>query len=315
MAWLLLINTVSGQNGSLRLRLWRQLKAIGAAALRDGVYVLPESPTRLAALEALRDELTAAEGTAYVVQLPEQPEALENEWRTLFDRSEEYREWSDTLRLLIESPPDTESDARRQLRQRSKDLDAIQAIDFFPHEASDQAARLFESAERQLIRHYSPDEPVPEQQKSITHLALDDFHGKRWATRARPWVDRVASAWLIKRFIDNDAQFIWLTDIKACPDDALGFDFDGATFSHVGELVTFQVLLASFKLDRDAALQRMGTMVHALDVDGESPPEAAGFEALLTGARARLTNDDELLGEISAVLDSLYAYFQLEVTK
>lgn len=312
MAWLLLINTVSGQNGSLRLRLWRQLKAVGAAALRDGVYLLPVDQALQTALKQLRDELVAAEGTAYVVQLPEQNAEIEAEWRTLFDRSAEYREWSDALRRLIDAPPAGESEARRQLRQRGKELDAIKAIDFFPSEAREQSERTWEIAERQLIRHFSPDEPTPEPTKNIRRLKIVDFQGKRWATRARPWVDRVASAWLIKRFIDRDAEFIWLSDIKTCPADAFGFDFDGATFSHVGELVTFQVLLASFALDRDVALTRLGAMVHALDVDGESPPEAAGFEALLTGARSRLTNDDELLAEISGVLDSLYAYFQLE---
>jgi hypothetical protein len=149
----------------------------------------------------------------------------------------------------------------------------------------------------------------------IPHRRRADYQGKTWATRARPWVDRVASAWLIQRFIDSDASFLWLTDITTCPGDALGFDFDGATFTHVGDCVSFEVLLSSFDLNNDPALARLAALVHALDVDGEATAEGAGFEAILAGARARIPNDDALLLEMSAALDSLYAYFQSDKTK
>lgn len=308
MAWVLLITTMRGRNGGLRLRLWRQLKAVGAEALRDGVYLLPDSPARRAVLEQLRDQLVAAAGAAYVVPVPEQETGIESTWRALFDRAAQYRHWSQAVQALLDAPPATESDARRQLRQRGRELDTLRANDFFPGTASAQAERLWSHAQRTVIRQYSPDEPVPEPQHAVPRLSPDDFKGRRWATRARPWVDRVASAWLIARFIDRGAQFLWLADSKACPADALGFDFDGARFSHVGELVTFQVLLASFGLDRDAALVRIGAMVRTLDLNLDPSPEAAGFEMLLKGARNRLANDDELLREMSSVLDSLYAY-------
>jgi hypothetical protein len=93
-----------------------------------------------------------------------------------------------------------------------------------------------------------------------------------WGTRQHLWVDRVASAWLITRFIDNEATFVWLAKPSDLPRGAVGFDFDGAEFTHVSELVTFEVLLASFGLDGDEALQRIGTMVHGLDVGGRRPP-------------------------------------------
>src|SRR5574337_918282 len=96
-----------------------------------------------------------------------------------------------------------------------------------------------------------------------------------WATRARPWVDRLASAWLIRRFIDPEARFLWLTRPEDCPPEALGFDFDGAAFTHVGARVSFETLLASFGLEA-GALQRLGLLVHFLDVGGIQPPEAAG---------------------------------------
>jgi hypothetical protein len=144
----------------------------------------------------------------------------------------------------------------------------------------------------------------------IARLDASSYQGRTWATRRRPWVDRVASAWLIQRFIDRDARFQWLSQPSDCPKGALGFDFDGAAFTHVGERVTFETLMASFDLEQDAALMRVAALVHQLDVGGEPVAEAAGFEAVLAGAHQRLDEDDALLAEMSKMLDSLYAYFQ-----
>src|SRR5438445_502256 len=120
------------------------------------------------------------------------------------------------------------------------------------------------------------------------------------------------SAWLIRRYIDPLARFLWLDSPADCPADALGFDFDGAAFTHIGERVTFEVLLASFGLEPERGLQRLGAMVHALDVGGAFVPEASGFEAMLAGARQRAVDDDQLLAEIGVVLDALYAHFSNE---
>ena len=130
--------------------------------------------------------------------------------------------------------------------------------------------------------------------------------------RQGPWVDRVASAWLIRRFIDRQARFFWLAAPADCPQDALGFDFDGAAFTHVGDRVTFETLMAAFSLDGDAALRRLAALVHQLDVGGESVPEGSGFEAVLAGARERLVDDDALLAEMGGTLDSLYIHFKCE---
>jgi hypothetical protein len=130
-----------------------------------------------------------------------------------------------------------------------------------------------------------------------------------WATRRHLWIDRVASAWLIQRFIDKKARFLWLASPVDCPADALGFDFDGAAFTHIGERVTFEVLLASFGLERDAGLAGIAAIVHALDLGGEQVPEAIGFEAIMTGMRQRLPDDDDLLAEMGSVFDALHAHF------
>jgi len=310
ITWSLLVATLPGQNSGLRVRFWRQLKSAGAAILRDGVYLLPQRDDLKQELEQLRAELAAAGGSAYLLQLPQQDAELENEWTALFDRAEGYAECRETLDQLLKGLPEwSEAEARRQLRLWRKSLDAVVAIDYFPGEPREQALRAASDAEARLTRHYSPDEPVP-RRGAIPRLARREFQGRRWATRRRPWVDRIACAWLIQRFIDNDASFVWLADVRRCPKDALGFDFDDATFTHVGDKVTFEVLLHAFALEKDAALQRLGQLIHALDAGGEPPAEAAGFEAVLGGARARIDDDDHLLVEMSRVLDSMYVHFQ-----
>jgi hypothetical protein len=127
-----------------------------------------------------------------------------------------------------------------------------------------------------------------------------------WATREHLWIDRVCSAWLIRTFIDPKARFVWLKRPKDCPKRAVGFDFDGATFTHVEWKVTFEVLLASFGLNGDPALTRLGALVNYLDVGGIPVPEAAGFAAIVSGSRALRSGDDALLEHVSPVLDSLY---------
>ncbi len=122
----------------------------------------------------------------------------------------------------------------------------------------------------------------------------------------------MASSWLIARFIDRAARFVWLADPKRCPKKALGFDFDGAAFTHVGGLVTFEVLAASFGLDADPALARIAAIVHFLDVGGIPAPEAAGIAAVLAGARVTARNDDELLLDAGRLFDNLYAKYRLE---
>jgi hypothetical protein len=310
MPWLLFIATLPGQNSAVRVRFWRQMKSLGAAILRDGVYVLPERDALRQALEELRGELSAAGASAYVLQLPQQEADLEEEWLGLFDRTEAYRENKAELDALLKRLREwSEAEARRQFRSWHKSLEAIFAIDYFPGEGRERAQRAANDAEARLIRHYSPDEPLAAH-RAIQRLARREYQGRRWATRRRPWVDRIASAWLIQRFIDKEATFVWLADIRRASKDTLTFDFDGATFTHIDDKVTFEVLMHSFLLDKDPALLRIGEMVHGLDVGGEPTAEASGFEAMLSGARARIDDDDKLLGEMTGVLDSLYVHFQ-----
>ena len=233
----------------------------------------------------------------------------------LFDRSEDYaalaKNWKEAASTLSTLGAVELTRLQKKLR---RDYDGLRAIDFFPSETSVEAEATWSDFSNRLERLLSPDEPH-DTEGQVPRLDPSEYQGRTWATRRRLWVDRVASAWLIRRFIDNDARFQWLTKPSDCPRKALGFDFDGATFSHVGDRVTFETLMASFGLEEDPALVRLGAMVHALDVGGEPVPEATGFEAVLTGARERLPDDNALLAEIGSTLDSLYAHFQRDAQR
>jgi len=307
--WSLLILTLPTQNATARMRFWRSLKAKGCAVLRDGIYLLPHSAEHEAALRELADAIAESGGTAHLLRAPSLDAAQELEFRTLFDRGDDYATFIQALAEARKTfAGQSATELTRLLRRVRKDFDAIRAIDYFPSDAATRAEVALQDFVALVDTVLSPGEPHVAE-RPVRVLALDEYQGRTWATRQRMWVDRVASAWLIRRFIDTRARFIWLASPADCPADALGFDFDGAAFTHVGERVTFEVLLTSFGLDADAALVCLGAIVHALDVGGPAAPEALGFEAVMAGTRQRAENDDQLLEHMGAVLDALYAHF------
>jgi hypothetical protein len=309
LTWSLLVLTLPTENATARMRFWRALKAKGCAVLRDGIYLLPYTAEREAMLRELATGIADSGGTAHLLRAPSIDAAQEAEFRALFDRADDYAGF---IRVLADARKavagQSATDLTKLLRRLRKDYEVIVAIDYFPDESATRAEVAWQDFVAHVDTVLSPGEPHPAD-SAIRSLSVADYQDRTWATRRRLWVDRVASAWLIRRFIDRNARFIWLTSPDSCPADALGFDFDGAAFTHVGERVTFEVLLASFGLDNDPALLRLGAMVHALDVGGAPVPEAIGFEAIMAGARERAADDDQLLDDMSRVLDSMYTHF------
>ncbi len=188
---------------------------------------------------------------------------------------------------------------------------ALEAIDFFPGKSRSQVRSALADTEFELNARFSSNEPRARHRK-IARLDRKDYQGRIWATREHLWIDRVCSAWLIRRFIDPKAKFVWVRRIKDRPKRAVGFDFDGAEFSHVDSKVTFEVLLASFDLEADVGLSRLGMLVHFLDVGGIPIAEAPGLAAIIAGARSIHADDDALLMSVTSALDSLYQAYAVE---
>jgi hypothetical protein len=309
--WLVFIMSQPGKSPTPRIRLWRLLKGLGAAVLRDGVYLLPYREPLQQALEEQVYGVQSLGGVASLLAVEPITET-DAQFRTLFDRSEDYATiLAAVTQFRATFAEGTEAQARRQLQQLWREHAVIVAIDYFPGPAQTQSAQAIAEADAAVTRHFSPDEPQPFH-TSIRHLERSAYRGKRWATRQQVWIDRVASAWLIRRFIDPEARFVWLATPQDCPKDAIGFDFDGAAFTHTDNRVTFEVLLASFDLVTDPALARLGVLVHSLDVGGIPVPEAAGFAAILTGVRASGADDDQILTVLTPVLNALYTAFSQE---
>jgi len=295
--FLALFLTLPTAQSAGRMRVWRALRALGCATMRDGVYLLPESAECAAPLESIADDVKRAGGTAELFLLDGRDETQHARLLALFDRATDYAAL--VAAIATAGPGDA-----KVLRRLRRELAALAAIDHFPGEARRQAEAALAALEAR-----AGGEPAASAGK-IRRLASTDYQGRTWATRKGLWVDRMASAWLIRRFIDRKAKFLWLDNPKKCPKAALGFDFDGAAFTHVGGRVTFEVLASSFGLDRDTALAKIAAIVHCLDVGGVPVAEAPGIEAVLAGLRAAADDDDKLLAASVRVFDGLYLNYR-----
>jgi hypothetical protein len=308
-SWLLLVASNPTAGATPRMRLWRAIKALGCASLRDGAYLLPNAAAHASALTELAEQTNADGGEAWVVNLSCRSPDDEAAFTALFERDADYAELGERLTQARKTlSPQAPGEVAKAVKRLRKEMDTLQRIDFFPNDASLAAQSAWSDFQEAADAVLSPGEPHAENRR-ISRLDKKEYQGRVWATRRNLWVDRVASAWLIQRFIDPEATFVWLDTPAQCPKDALGFDFDDAAFTHIGDKVTFEVLLASFGHEEDPGLGKLAALVHALDVGGPPNPEALGFEAILSGARARLPDDNALLAEIGAVLDSLHIHY------
>ncbi|WP_298018206.1 chromate resistance protein ChrB domain-containing protein [uncultured Castellaniella sp.] len=311
MTWLLLVTSLPTQNATVRMRAWRALKSCGAAVLRDGVYVLPETASGRSILETIGADVREGGGMAHVLCSVGSEDA---QFVTLFDRAQDYAALLGQVEvahraLSAEAP----LDVLKRIRKLRKAFASLIEIDFFPGEAQHQVDAALQELELTANQALTPDEPHAIK-GTIPLLFVKDYQGRTWATRRRPWVDRLACAWLIRRFIDPQGVFLWLESPTHCPADALGFDFDGATFTHIDARVSFEVLLASFGLNQ-SALKRIGVLVHYLDVGGVQPSEASGVECVLAGLRDSIADDDQLVIAASGLFDGLLTTFNNEIQK
>jgi hypothetical protein len=304
-----LILSLPAHNSTVRMRAWRALKDSGCGVLRDGVYVLPASATASAALGDVEAEIRSSGGFAMKVELHLKTDEQRAQLRGLFDRSADYtallgqvKEARARLRSLGQRKAQTSVD--RLQRQ----LDRLTAIDFFPGSAKTLATVAIATLKRDFGEIYARGEPRVSRRR-MRPSDRAKYQGRTWATRKDPWVDRLASAWLVQRFIDRTARFVWLDRPSSLPRKAVGYDFDGAEFTHVGNRVTFEVLLEAFGLERDKALASIGAIVHFLDVGGAPVADAKGLETVLKGVKEKARDDDAMLAEAIRIFDHFYSAY------
>ena len=304
-----LVLSLPTRNSTVRMRVWRALRSTGCGVLRDGVYLLPREAPTVSVFPQVESQVRAAGGFAMTVALDFRDAAQRDHARSLFDRSSEYGAL--VARMAVQKRSLARLGKRKAetaVRRFQKAFDELAAIDYFPGEAQLQARAALEAIEAEARRLHLPGEPQALDGK-VRRLDARKYRARTWATRKDLWIDRLASAWLIKRFIDKEARFKWIDAPRDCPKSAVGFDFDGAAFTHVGGKVTFEVLAASFDLDSDPGVAAIGSAVHFLDAGGIPVADARGIETLIRGITQKYRNDDERLTKANGVFDNLYAAY------
>ena len=306
--WLVLVATLPEEANS-RMRILRTLESLGCAILGEGVYVLPNTIAARQGLPRLGEHVSANGGTHHLLNVVA-GDAQNKVFASLFDRTARYVDLIKTVESLSAgygvSDPTSLS---RTVIKLKRDFDTIAALDFFPSEIRDRATRALATTDAEVRKMLFPQAADATTTQELR--ARQKFFRRVWVTRAPLWADRLASAWLIRRFIDAEGRVFCGERNQAPPETAVSFGYEGAMFSNSSSQVTYEVLLDAFGLVKDPALKRIAGIIHALDIGGEPVPEAAGVETLLQGLQRRSTSDNNLLTETEKTFDLLYdAYFE-----
>ena len=308
LAWLVLIVSLPPNPSSLRVRAWRRLRALGAVPLKNSVYLLPLSPEHQEHFHWLTQEIQKDGGEATLLRVERIETMTPAEVIHLFQaaRDEDYRALASRLRPVLaalgrKSAGRTRARLEEELARLARELERLREIDFFDAPARREAERLKEAVERRLRPPRAPGPP------GEGELRADALRGRRWVTRPRPHVDRLASAWLIKRFVDPDAEFLFAPP-DALPPEAIPFDIVGAELGHAGQDCTFETLLRRTGLG-DRRLAALAEVVHAADLrdDKFQREEARGIDLALRGLLAACKDDHEVLASGFRLFDGLYA--------
>ena len=315
--WLLLVHQIPSHPSNLRVTTWRRLQQIGAIPLKQAVYALPDTPDAREDFEWLKTEVKAAGGEASVFaaeNLDAWSDAalIEEFTRARQDLYEALgRDVEHALKRAASArrPEGTRSPALRRLLDIFRErLVAAEKIDFFGSAGRDRVLTLLRQLEDRIGGHEKPP----------ARSGLGDpagrkasFQGRVWITRPRPGVDRMASAWLIRFFIDRQARFGFAADRESVPDHGVAFDMFGVEFSHLGDGCTFETLCSAFGI-ADPAVSRIAAIVHDLDLkDGRfGAPECSTVGALIEGLQLAYQSDEALLEQGMTLFDSLYRSFE-----
>ncbi len=307
--WLAYVTTLPTDDPSARMRVLRTLEGLGCAMIRDGVFLLPDTPAARRSLTGLSEHIARINGSAHVLSVNSMDEAQAKQFLGLFDRTKKYDELIKSVESLrtafgVSDPVSI----MRLLNKHKREFNIISTLDYFPSESRERAARALADA-AQAVHALM----FPKAQKNAGTVNTSDkqYFQRLWVTRKPLWADQLASAWLIRRFIDPEATLQWLDKEQECPANAISYCYAGATFHNTGDRVTFEEILASFKLDRNTGLKRIGALIHALNEGATTVAEAAGVQTLLQGAVRRSQGEEQLLAEAEMTFDLLYdAYFE-----
>jgi hypothetical protein len=317
MKWLFLVHQVQTTNSRERVRVWRLTKKVGTILYRNSVYVLPYSKERLEDFHWLCQQIRDSKGEAsvFVSEAGDVSEdralkelfihASEKEYVSLEKRLQQFEE---RRRQLNRTPSLSLSQLKsliRMLRQLEEAFQDVRRVDFFGHPSAGNIEKRLKSIRLSIAAA----EPQKDAGQTITRRSPSEFRGKTWATRSHIHIDRLCSAWLIKRFIDPKAKFVFAQEEKL-PRNAVHFDVLGAEFTHKGDRCTFETLLESFRL-KDAALSSMAELVHEIDLKDQkfNRPESAGLDMVVRAIADAAANDQKTLELGSRILDAVYARF------
>ena len=314
--WLLFVHQLPSHPSNLRVTTWRRLQQLGAIPLKQAVYALPDTPDAREDFEWLKTEVKAAGGDATVFAADHvdsrSDEALVEEFRQA--RQETYarlaREVETALKRASTArrPKGTRAPAMRRLLDIFRErVVSAEKIDFFGSAGRDRVVTMLHQFEERVSGPKRPLEPAE------THSAgkMTSFQARAWITRPRPGVDRMASAWLIRRFIDGQARFAFAADLASVPAHGVPFDMFGAEFSHQGEGCTFETLCSVFGV-KAPAISRLAAIVHDLDLKDSKfgAPECGTVSAMIEGLQLAYHDDDALLEQGMTLFDSLYRSFE-----
>src|SRR5262245_7274269 len=293
--WLLLLSFLPTSRAQARVLAWRRLQRVGAVSLKNSAYALPNTPESREDFEWIRNEVTGAGGQAIVLVARAPDQATHDEVTNAFRvaRAADFSAISVEARALLKQASARNPTGRRALTQRVRRLreryDETVRLDFFTVEQRDDAAALLDQLDQRTGRR----PPMPAA-TATTHLDRTRYHGRTWITRPRPGVDRMSSGWLIRRFIDPKAHFVF-SDARTAS-EAIPFDTFEAEFGHHGTHCTFETLCERFGIG-DAAVERIGRIVHDLDLKEATfnEPEGPTVGRLVEGLRRAHADDDALL--------------------
>ena len=299
LTWLLLLVRLPATHQVERVAIWRKLKRSGAIQIQTSTYVLPDEPARYEAFQWLTQHIRDAGGDATLVRARE-IEGLPNETLiSLFNaaRAKEYAALREQIRSLSSrgKPPTSVASKLDRVRKQFRE---IRQTDFFNCPRAQDVEMLLRKLEGATISCES----------RIAEAKPRDYRNKIWLTRPRPEIDRVGSAWLIRKFIDAKAKFIFGTKTKP---SVISFDMLDGDFTHRGDDCTFETLIKSFRV-QDKAAHKIGEMIHDADLDDAKfeRSECVGIDRVLKGWAREGFSDEEILRSGFLCFDALYAFLR-----